>query len=96
MTTELQAAVHKLEGYLLAISELKADGSSFQCCCLGKIPLEEALLPLSKWLKIEENALRFFLLTILLYPVCRLLFVTGFAHAGECLKLTIDKRSTSD
>lgn len=58
MNTELQAAVQKLEGYLLAISELKADGSSFSCHYLGQIPLSDALLPLSARLRIEDE-LRF-------------------------------------
>ena len=60
MNTELQAAVQKLEGYLLAISALKADGDSFQCYYLGQIPLKDALPPLSDLLSIEKNTLKLF------------------------------------
>lgn len=60
MTTELLAAVHKLNGYLLAISALKADGSSFSCFYLGQISLEDALAPLSISLRIEKDMLQFF------------------------------------
>ncbi|BBB68337.1 hypothetical protein UNDYM_4084 [Undibacterium sp. YM2] len=60
MTTELQAAVHKMEGYLLAVAALKADGSSFSCFYLGEIPLENALSPLGVFLRTEKDRLQFY------------------------------------